>query len=266
MAQIYSGGAGATVPPLIAIAIWLLAAVLVGCRASRPEPLTAPRHATSTSLGSGAPLLYLVLGDSTAAGVGADYEQGIVMATARHLGRSRRVEVVNVAVSGARFRDVISGQLPRARGIKPDLVLLDVGANDVTHLTSSRSVRRDLEEILRSLLAANCEARIVVTGAPDMGSPPRIPFFLRGIAAVRARRMNRIARRAVTAHGLTFAAIAERTGPAFRRDRTLFASDRFHPNARGYALWAAVLDEALDAALAEQPGHCASDRNRSRAP
>ncbi|MCA1612368.1 MAG: hypothetical protein LC780_16315, partial [Acidobacteria bacterium] len=76
----------------------------------------------------------------------------------------------------------------------------------------------------------------------------------------------RIARRAVTAHGLTFAAIAERTGPAFRRDRTLFASDRFHPNARGYALWAAVLDEALDAALAEQPGHCASDRNRSRAP
>ncbi len=247
-----------TSPALLIMAkISLLAAALVGCRASRPEPLRAPGHATSTTLGSGTPLLYLVLGDSTAAGVGADYEQGIVLETAGHLARSRRVEVVNLAVSGARFRDVLSEQLPRARGIKPDLVLLDVGANDVTHLTSSRSVRRDLEEILRSLLAANCEARIVLTGAPDMGSPPRIPFFLRGIAALRARSVNRIARRAVSAHDLTFAPIAERTGPSFRRDRTLFASDRFHPNARGYALWTGVLDEALDAALARQPGHCA---------
>ncbi len=188
--------------------------------------------------------------------MGADYEEGIALGTARHLARSRRVEVANLAVSGARFRDVLSDQLPRARGIKPDLVLLDVGANDVTHLTSSRSAGRDLEEILRSLLAANCEARIVVTGSPDMGSPPRIPFFLRGIAALKARGINRIARRAVAAHELTFAPIADRTGPAFRRDRTLFASDGFHPNARGYALWTAVLEEALDIALATQPGHC----------
>lgn len=212
------------------------------------------------TLGAGAPLRYLVLGDSTAAGVGADYERGIVLETARHLARSRRVELVNLAVSGARFRDVLRDQLPRARDFKPDLVLLDVGANDVTHLTSSRSVRRDLEEILRSLLAENCEARIAVTGSPDMGSPPRIPFFLRGLAAIRARRINAIARRAVSVHDLTFAPIAERTGPAFRRDRTLFAADRFHPNARGYALWVPVLDEALDAALANQPGHCSSKR------
>ncbi|MEO8432095.1 MAG: SGNH/GDSL hydrolase family protein [Acidobacteriota bacterium] len=240
--------------PLIAIS--LLASAL-GCRASRPVPVSAVTHDAPETLGSGAPIRYLILGDSTAAGVGADYEQGVVRSTARHLAERHRVEVVNLAVSGARFRDVLEDQLPRAGGRKADLVLLDVGANDVTHLTSSRSVRRDLEEILRSLLTANCDARIVVTGAPDMGSPPRIPFFLRGIAAARARRINVLARRAVADHELTFAPIAERTGAAFRRDRTLFAADRFHPNARGYALWTAVLDEALDAALAKQPGHCA---------
>ena len=235
----------------------LLAAALVGCHTSRPEPAPTQTHDAPVTLGSGPPLRYLVLGDSTAVGVGANYEQGIVLETARHLARSRRVELVNLAVSGARFRDVLRDQLPRARDFKPDLVLLDVGANDVTHLTSSRSVRRDLEEIIRLILAANCEARIVVTGSPDMGSPPRIPFFLRGIAAIRARRINRIAKRAVSVHDLTFAPIAERTGPAFRRDRTLFAPDRFHPNARGYALWVPVLDEALDAALAKRPADCA---------
>lgn len=240
-------------------AMSLLAAVLNGCHAG-PAPLAAPAHDASTTLGTGAPLLYLVLGDSTAAGVGANYDDGIVLATARHLARRCRVQVVNFAVSGARFRDVLSDQLPRARGIKPDLVLLDVGANDVIHLTLSNSVRRDLEKILEALLAANCDARIVVTGAPDMGSPPRIPFLLRGLAAIRTNRINRIATRAVSVHDLTFAPIAERTGPAFRKDRTLFASDRFHPNARGYSLWAAVLEEALDVALAKQPGYCSSNR------
>jgi len=50
-------------------------------------------------------------------------------------------------------------------------------------------------------------------------------------------------------YGLTFAPIADRTGPLFRRDRTLFSDDRFHPNDRGYATWTAVINEALDRAL-----------------
>lgn len=199
---------------------------------------------------------YLILGDSTAAGRGADYQQGIALGTARHLASNRRVELVNLAVSGATVRDVLKDELPRAGDRKADLVLLDVGSNDVTHLTSARSIRRDLDEILRVLLAGNCEVKIVVTGSADMGSPPRIPFFLRGIAAARSRRINEIARRAVAAHDLTFAPIAERAGPAFRSDPTLFAADRFHPNERGYALWTAVLNDALDDALANQPGHC----------
>ena len=56
------------------------------------------------------------------------------------------------------------------------------------------------------------------------------------------------------------APIAERTGPSFRKDRTLFAADRFHPNARGYALWIAVINDALDAAIARQPGPCPARR------
>lgn len=240
----------------VRLAAAFLTVCFAACHTPRPEPLAPPAHTSRVSLGAGAPLRYLVLGDSTAAGVGADYEHGIVMGTTRHLAESRRVELLNLAVSGARFRDVLREQLPRVNGFHPNLVLLDVGANDVTHLTSSGTVRRQLEDILQSVSSLACDARIVVTGAPDMGSPPRIPFFLRSIAAWRARRINAIATDAARSHALTFAPIAERTGPAFRGDRTLFASDRFHPNARGYALWTPVLNEALDAALAGQPVHC----------
>jgi lysophospholipase L1-like esterase len=62
--------------------------------------------------------------------------------------------------------------------------------------------------------------------------------------------VNRMFTREARSLDLVLAPIAEKTGPAFRRDRSLFHPDRFHPNARGYALWTAVLNEALAQALA----------------
>lgn len=198
---------------------------------------------------SGPALTYVVLGDSTAAGVGAPYDQGIAIQTAMHLAAARRVTLHNFGVSGARMRDVLEKQVPQAVAVKPDLVLMSVAANDVTHLTSIPSMRRRLREITARLRAANPAVTIVVTGAPDMGSPPRIPWILRGTASVRAKLVNRMFKSEAGPLRLVFAPIAERTGPLFRRDRTLFDADRFHPNARGYATWIAVLDETLARAI-----------------
>jgi lysophospholipase L1-like esterase len=211
-------------------------------------PLAAARDAIQ--LGSDGPrLVYVIIGDSTAAGVGAPYEVGIAIGTARHLARTHRVTMTNLAISGARTKGVLDDQLAAAVALKPDLVLLSVGANDVTHLTSIRSMRRSLESIVKQLRASNPAVAIVITGSPDMGSPPRIPRLLRGIASWRTRAVNRMFVSEAARLELTSAPIAKRTGPLFRRDRSLFDADRFHPNARGYAVWIPVLNEALTATL-----------------
>ena len=194
---------------------------------------------------SGTPTLYVVLGDSTAAGVGAPYDQGIAVLTAKHLGESRRVTLHNFAVSGARIRGVLEQQLPSAEALKPDIVLMAVGANDVTHLTSIPSMRKRFREIIDRLRSVNPRVQVVITGSPDMGSPPRIPWLLRGTASLRAKLVNRMFRGESERLNVVLAPIAERTGPLFRRDRTLFDADRFHPNARGYATWVEVLKEVL---------------------
>lgn len=194
---------------------------------------------------------YVVMGDSTAAGVGADYQHGIAMETTHQLERSRAVEMTNLSVSGARIGDVLRDQLPRAETLHADVVLLSVGANDVTHLTPAGSMRNHLREIVKRLRAANPGAAIVITGSPDMGAPPRIPPLLRGIASWKTRQVNRMFVAEAESLSLTFAPIAERTGPFFRSDRSLFAADRFHPNERGYAVWIPVLNEALAKALAD---------------
>ncbi|GAC1429527.1 MAG: SGNH/GDSL hydrolase family protein [Thermoanaerobaculia bacterium] len=211
---------------------------------------TASTDRAPVTFGSqGSALAYVVLGDSTAAGVGADYEDGIAIGTARTLGLSQRVTMTNLGVSGARIDDVVREQLPAAVKLRPDVVLLSVGANDVTHLTFVRSMRASLQRIVRELRLANPAVRIVVTGSPDMGAPPRIPAFLRGIASWRTKRVNRMFEEEAGASNLTLAPIAAETGPLFRRDHSLFAADRFHPNQRGYATWIAVLNRALTASL-----------------
>ncbi len=217
---------------------------------------TLQLHAVPAPLafGSSGPMIrYVVLGDSTAAGLGAPYEDGIAVRTARHLGETGEVTMHNFGVSGARMRDLAELQLPQAEALSPNLVLLSAAANDVTHLTSIPSMRRRLREVVGRLRAANPDVRIVVTGAPDMGSPPRVPWVLRWAASLRTNMVNRMFRAEATNLRLVFAPIAEQTGPQFRRDRTLFHADRFHPNARGYATWVAVLNHALREALIRQP-------------
>ncbi len=201
---------------------------------------------------SGGAFTYVVLGDSTAAGQGGAYEHGIAVSTAVELARNRVVTMTNLAVSGARTRDVLEEQVPTAEHLRPDLVLIAVGANDVIHLTCIRSVRTNIMHIVERLLAANPNIVIVMTGSPDMGAPPRVPRILRPIASFRTKQVNRIFASVAQSTGTAFAPIAVATGPLFRRNRDLFAADHFHPNERGYATWLPTLYRALDEAIAAQ--------------
>jgi len=198
---------------------------------------------------AGPTLTYLVLGDSTAAGQGATPGSGIADKTAGYLSLNHNVIFVNMAVSGARAADLVSDQVPSAVGIKPDLVLISIGANDATHLTPSSTFASQIEQAIGMLTALNPDVKIVVTGCPDMGSIPRFAEPLRTLAGMQGRRINGALGPLVTQYNLTNADIAGATGHQFRRDPTLFASDKFHPNDRGYALWTTVLDDALTKAL-----------------
>ena len=218
---------------------------LNGDRVPRPEVARGLQM-----LGNGTGLTYVVLGDSTAVSQGGDYEQGYAVQTAQYLAREYAVSWANVAVPGARAADVAGKQATQAAAFKPDVALVAVGANDITHLTSIGDVRRSVEQIITKLREANPSVRVILTGSPDMGSPPRIPPLLRQLAGGRTKTLNAELYKLADGHHVFFAPIAERTGPAFRKDRGLFAADNFHPTADGYKLWTPVITPYLDKALA----------------
>ena len=229
-----------------------IAALAFGCGSAVNVPFTNPSREPRLCGSSGRELIYIVLGDSTAAGRGAEYDEGIAIGTARYLAANRRVTLFNFGVSGARLHDVVAEQLKLAEQLRPDIVLVSAGANDVTHLTPVRTMEADVIETVRRLRRSNPNVVIVVTGSPDMGAPPRIPAPLRPIASSRTRTVNRMFRTVAASEHAAFAPIADSTGALFRKDRSLFAEDRFHPNARGYATWTEVLTRSLRDALANQ--------------
>lgn len=166
--------------------------------------------------------LWLVLGDSAAQGVGAtSYLQGYVGQVLARLGPGWRV--VNLSVSGARTRDVVDEQWPRAAGLAPDLVTALVGGNDALG-TRLQVWRRDVDD----LCAALPRGAVVGTVA-------------RGVFERKVRRVNDHVRVRAAERGLRVADLWAHTGPPYRGRY----ADGFHPNDLGYGQWADALIEAL---------------------
>ncbi len=237
--------------PFLFIAVELLYIVRNGTYVPAPE---IPRDTTTS--GAGRPLNYVVMGDSTSIGQGVDYADSIGPLSVAHLAKQYRVTYTNVGISGATTRDTLVKQVSAATAHKPDLVLLSVGANDATHFKTGSSVHQAMDQITDALIADNCHVKIVLTGSPAMGSVSRLPWPIKQLMGLRARQINHAYAPVIADKQLTFAGLADKTGAAFMHHPEYFAADNFHPNKAGYAIWAPVINAALDQALASQPSHC----------
>jgi lysophospholipase L1-like esterase len=224
--------AGALLLPLVVLG----ADVEIARRGPAPGPAPEGRDGCVGCSGTPGETVQRVvwLGDSTAAGIGVGRADDVLgQQVARLVGRP--TAITNLAVSGATIADVLDEQVPRVAATRADVVAISIGANDVTHRTTTATFRKRY----RRLLAALPEGiPVVVLGVPDMGSPPRLAQPLRAITGFLGRKLDRVARDEAHRAGATYVDIAGPTGPRFRADHGLFAGDRYHPSAAGYGLWA----------------------------
>ena len=229
----------------------VLIVVEVGLAYTREYLPTTPALELDGSFGpeDGRPLRFAVLGDSTAAGLGAGSpEHAYATVLAERLGATGyRVELVAYGVSGARVRDVAEEQVPLVLGWDPDLVFIGIGANDSTHLTSLSDVETYMDRALTQLEATG--AVIVVAGPPDMRAHAWLEP-LRSIVGWRGRRVAETIETVATRHGLLTVPLAKLAGPYFAsHPEDAYATDDFHPGPGGYRAWADAIYPVLKAAL-----------------
>lgn len=176
--------------------------------------------------------LWVVLGDSTAQGIGApSFDQGYVGQLRMVLDQHSRLpwRVLNLSRSGAKAGEVVAVQLPRLDALEqvPDLVTCAVGVNDMIPTPLPRLLE-SLREIMRRL--------------PEGSVMATVPQGLRPAKAVPT---NAMIRAEAPPAGLVVADVWAHTGPPWHGK---LASDGFHPGLTGYTEWAKAFSEALAAA------------------
>lgn len=217
-------------------------------------PWDAPSGDGIWGSGTGEPITFAVLGDSSAAGLGVrDPEEtpGVLLAAGLSEVAERPVRLVNVAVVGAKSRD-LPEQLNRVEPERPDVALIMIGANDVTNrIRPSESVRH-LAEAVSRLRAIGCE--VVVGTCPDLGTVKPIVQPLRLLARRWSRQLAAAQTIVTVEAGGRTVSLGDILGPEFAaRPSEMFSSDRFHPSAEGYAAAAAVVLPSICAALGVWP-------------
>ncbi|MFG2085216.1 MULTISPECIES: SGNH/GDSL hydrolase family protein [unclassified Spirillospora] len=144
------------------------------------------------------------------------------------------------ASGGAASGGAASGDGVHGGGVSPDLVVVTVGINDLIRRRPLRRWTDDMAGLIAALQGRYVHATLVVAGMPPVHRFPAIPQPLRLFLGARARTMDRIMRDAARAGGAVHAPMDE----AMARDRGLFASDGFHPSPDGYRAWAEDLARA----------------------
>lgn len=157
--------------------------------------------------------------------------------------------VANLGVNGFTSRDVIEVELPRLAALRPELVTLLVGVNDVVQAVAPSQYRFNVERILSDLVARVGSDRVVVVTTPDYTVTPAGADY--GDPATQSA--------GIRANNAIIAELAERRGIAVvdifdislaaADDRSLVADDGLHPSGAQYARWVDRIAPALEQLL-----------------
>jgi acyl-CoA thioesterase I len=181
--------------------------------------------------------LWVVLGDSTAQGLGAPSPMGgyvgqVLAGLRERTGRPWRV--LNLSLSGALIRDVLRDQMPRIPA-EAEMVTCGIGANDILYSTPSK-VLADL----RGLIGAVPGGTVLL----DLPLPTGIWGILGRASVPYVARINQTIHQAAGARGLPVAEVSAHFLPPWAGK---FGPDNFHPSQDGYRDWARALLTAIPA-------------------
>lgn len=186
-------------------------------------------------------MIYAALGDSFTAGL-VTGEPRWADEVARGLGPGTRYE--NLAWVGATSADVEERQLSQALALKPDVVTIVCGANDVLE-----SVRPDpseyeqrLARMFDRLRAEAPQAEVITATYPDISRFLDLRPRSRARVEQGMRRFNAACRAVAGRYGI---ALLDSLDEPAADERDTYADDGFHPSPEGHRRAAAAFLRAL---------------------
>ena len=229
--------------PRAAFIIGLLAAGLIaGCAADAARDEPSPHSGEER-------VRYVALGDSYTIGTAvAEAERWPNQLAARIGG----IELVaNLGVNGYTSADLITDQLPRLDELRPDLVSVLIGVNDVVQEVPDANYAANVALILDDLTDRLARDRIVCVATPDYTRTPRgSEYGNPDLQSDRIVRINAILREACELRRITFVPEIFEISQAASDDPALVAEDGLHPSGEQYRRWVEAIAPVVEVLLA----------------
>ena len=219
---------------LICLSVWLCMLSLLLVRKNTYKAKWQKITAKQTPEGS---LVFIVLGDSTAQGLGSrriglSYPYRVADWLQKQT--AKPVAIKNLSVSGATISDVVRVQLPQLQMQDiPNIVSISVGANDIAHFTAEK-----FEADMRTLLSALPKETYVATVPHFSGRHASLEWKVIEANKIIVRLASGTNHHIVDIHAATSA----------MKGIGLHAADMYHPSTKAYSYWAF----AFQAVMAER--------------
>ncbi len=157
--------------------------------------------------------------------------------------------VANLGVNGFTSRDVIEVELPQLDALRPELITLLIGVNDVVQGVPAETYRQNVARILDDAVDRVGAARVLVVTTPDYtvtpsgadyGDPVQQSAGIRANNAIITDVARGLGIQVVDIHDISLGAAT---------DRGLVASDGLHPSGAQYELWVDRIEVTLTGLL-----------------
>jgi len=201
-----------------------------------PEPVTSKQGL----VGAGPELSLLLIGDSSAAGVGAETAEASLLGQLINLlSQDHRLRYHMLAETGKTTAQTID-DIKALPAQKFDVVISALGVNDVTSQVSIKTWCEQQLDLIQLLKQKFTPQQIIMSGLPPVRDFPALPWPLNSYMGTYADQLDR-ALLAITEADSTVTFHSLRNYP----DEALCASDGFHPGPEVYRLWAMYLVDII---------------------
>lgn len=197
------------------------------------------------SIGQEAAVRYVALGDSYTIGTSVEVDERWPN---QLVARVPDLELVgNLGVNGFTSADLIEHQLPRLDGLRPELVSVLVGVNDVIRGVSEAEYAGNVTIILEELLHRLPPSRILCVATPDYTRTPQGAAYGNPDTVSGAiMRFNEVLANACEQRDITFVGEPFAISRDVTEDPDLVASDGLHPSGAQYARWVDAIQPVVE--------------------
>ncbi len=175
---------------------------------------------------------FVAIGDSLTEGIGDEVEGVALKSWVEHFAQLHEPHLTytNLAKRGLLAKEIRVTQLEAAIELKPDLVSLIAGANDILKGHWNATVyKKEMEDMLETL--TNLGAKIIIANLPDFSNRLPLPPEQKDVLKTQLLEANEIIQLLSNKYSLVQIDFWDHP---MANDSKLLSKDLVHPNSKGY--------------------------------